>query len=603
MELEHLLHLVRELRERHVRRVVRALAAYAIVAGALVEVTEPVLHALHLPDSILTFVVIVLGLGFPLVAVVAWASTADTAGVTGGTVHGGIATPAGTPATVAAGRRVPAVLLVLLGFVAAAPGLLYFLVFRGRDADVGEEARSIAVLPFADLSAAKDQEYFADGMAEEILNALAQVEGLRVVGRTSSFSFKGKPATTSEIGRQLNVRKLLEGSVRKEGNRVRVAAQLVDVPHGDRVWSETYDRELTGVFAVQDEIAHAVVEALKVKILPGRPSDVNERRTTNPEAYNAYLLGKHSFDLGTADGMRRAVAELDRAVTLEPSYAPGWAWLSVSILNSEVYLSPGTPTEVERAARRALEAAERAVALGPDLADSWSARAWMRTSLSWDWSGARSDFDRALALAPRDTNILLRWSHLLGVLGQMDEAIAEGRKVIEIDPLYAWGWDFLASYYLRAKRPDLARDAATRALEIAPEHLYALQDLGAAELLLGKPAEALATFRRPPSEPLRLAGIALAEQDLGDAGAAQQALDALETRFGSGEPYEIALVHAWRGDRDGTFAWLDRALEQHGGRGFSRLAIRAIKREPLLGKVRDDPRFRAVLARMGLPAD
>jgi len=600
VELPHFLHWLRELRHHHVRRVFRALATYGVVAFALVEVYEPVMHALHLPEWTLTFVVLVLGIGFPVVAVLAW--------ILGSPVVSS-ATPSDAEARATSGPRRArlALLLAGVGLLIAAPGLAYYFLWHGRGAsEKGAETStpSIAVLPFADLSPAKDQEYFADGIAEEILNALANVEGLHVPGRTSSFFFKGKSAKLADIGRELNVGAVLEGSVRKEGNRVRVTAQVVDVPRGYHLWSETYDRELTGIFAVQDEIARAVVQALKVKLLPGGAPVVKEHRTTNPEAYNAYLLGRHFFDLGTPDGMSRAVAALEKALALDPQYAPAWAWLSVSILNSAVYLSQGGPAaQIDEAARRATAAADKAVALAPDLADCWSARAWMRTSISWEWAGAHADFDRAIALNPRDANILLRRSHLLALQGRLPEAIALARKVIEIDPLYAWGWDFLAAYYDGSGRPELARDAASKALEISPEHIYALRELGKAHLLMGEPGPALAVFQRHKWEAIRLTGTALAQHDLGNAEEEQKALDLLRARFADREPYEIALVYAWRGDADRAFEWLDRAFEQRGGRGVSRLHFRSLKYDPLLRKIRGDARYAALLRKMNLPVD
>ena len=397
---------------------------------------------------------------------------------------------------------------------------------------------------------------------------------------------------------------VLEGSVRKEGNRVRITAQVIDVARGDHVWSDSYDRELTGIFAVQDDIARAVVDALKVKLLPGPGAAVSEHRKTNPEAYNEYLLARHFFDLGTSDGMSRAVVALEKALALDSGYAPAWAWLSVSILNSAVYLSQGgSPAAVERAAERATAAAEKAVALAPDLAECWSARAWMKTSIAWDWAGARADFQRALALNARDPNILVRQSHLLAVIGNLPEAIATARKVIEIDPLYAWAWVFLAKYYIGSGRPDLARDAATRALEIAPEHIYAIRALGESQLLLGQPGAALAIFQRHPWEVIRLTGTALAQHDLGDIVQEQKALDVLRARFSDTEAYEIARIYAWRGDRDGAFEWLDRAYKQRGGRGVSRLHFRDVKHNPALRNIRDDPRYTALLRKMKLPVD
>lgn len=561
MELQHFVHWVRELRQRHVRRVFRMLAGYGIVAAALVEVTEPVVHALHLPEWTLTFVVVALALGFPVVAVFAWASSSPVEATDGGDASAGAAphpdAPPSGPRQRLSARLAAA--LVAVGLLVATPGLTWLVWIRGRGGSA-EARSSIAVLPFADLSAGKDQAYFADGIAEEILNALVHVDGLQVSGQMSSFYFKDKPTSLADIARQLNVANVLQGSVRKDGNRVRVTAQLVDVARGVDLWSDSYDRELTDIFAVQDDVARAVVNALKVKILPGSGSDVKEHRTANLDAYNAYLLGRHFFDLGTPEGMRRSVTELEKAVALDPNYAPGWAWLSVSVLNADVYLAEGrSAAAIDEAARRAIEAADRAVALGPDLAECWSARGWMRTSIAWDWDGAQADFRRALALNPRDTNILVRYSHLLAVLGRLPEAIATARKVVEIDPLYSWGWDFLSGYELGSGRPDLARDAATRALEIAPDHIYSRMTLGIADLLLDQPQEALAQFQRDRSEVIRLAGTALARHALGDSAEEEKTIAALRER------------------------------------------IRWIKSDPLLARIRDDPRYVDLLRKMGLP--
>ena len=592
MELPHFVHWLHELRRRHVRRIFRALVAYGIVAFALVEVAHPVTHALHLPEWTLTFVVLVLAFGFPVVAVLAW-------------IFGAPEATAADSAQVATRPRLDARLALVLvgaGLLVATPGVAYYFQ-RGRGGAERPGAAgtpSVAVLPFADLSPSKDQEYFADGMADEILSALGHVEGLRVPGRASSFFFKGKDVKLADIGRELDVGAILEGSVRKEGNRVRISADVVDVASGRRVWSETYDRELTGVFAVQEEIARSVVDALRVKLLPGRGPVVSpQARTTHPEAYNQYLLGRHYFDRGNTDGFRRAVDALEKALAVDPDYAPAWAWLATALLNFTVASEGGAARRgVSEALERAVAAADKAVALGPDVPEAHSARGWMRASITWDWAGAQSDLQRALDLNPRDANTLNRQSFLLGILGRLPEAIATARKASEIDPLYAWPWFFLAYYYDGSGRPDLAEEAATHALDLAPQNALALRELGVARLLRGNPAAALATLQRHPWEVTRLFGTALAQHDLGNAAEEQKALDELRTRFGDRAAWEIAQVHAWRGDRDGAFEWLDRAYAQHN------IGLRVLKlRSPLLKNVRADSRYSALLARMNLPAD
>jgi TolB-like protein/tetratricopeptide (TPR) repeat protein len=590
VELPHFVHWLHELRRRHVRRIFRALVAYGIVAFALVEITHPVTVALHLPEWVLTFVVLVLALGFPVVAILAWASGAAAPGVA-------------EPAEGAARRRLDprlAVVLVVVGLLVAAPGVAYYFLRGTGEARTTGAAGvpSIAVLPFADLSASRDQEYFADGMADEILNALGQIEGLRVPGRASSFFFKGKTVKLADVGRELGVATVLEGSVRKEGNRVRISADVVETASGRRVWSETYDRELTGVFAVQEDIARSVVDALRVKLLPGRGPTVAKGARTNPEAYNDYLLGRHYFDLGNTDGFRRAVDAFEKALAADPGYAPAWAWLATALLNFTRTSEGGVaPAGVSGALERALAAADRSVALGPDVPEAHSARGWMRAWITWDWAGAQSDLQRALELSPRDANTLLRQGFLLALLGRFPAAIATTRKAADIDPLQAWTWFFLAYYYDASGRFDLAEEAATHALDLAPQHLLALRELGVARLLHGDPAAALATFRRHPWDVARLTGTALAQHDLGNAAEEQKALDELRTRFGERAAFEIAEVHAWRGDRDRAFEWLERSYAQHN------LNFRTLKATPLLKNIRGDPRYAPLLARIGLPPD
>ncbi len=498
----------------------------------------------------------------------------------------------GTPGTMR--RRLALAAAALLVLLAAAAA-----VVRHRLAPStapGPTPPSIAILSFADLSPGKDQEYFADGLSDEILNALGHVEGLRVAGRSSSFAFKGKSATVGEIGRALHVGSLLEGSVRKEGQRVRVTAQVVNTADGYRLWSETFDRELTGIFAVQDEIARAVVRALAVQLLPGGGSISKERRTANAEAYNQYLLGRHFFDLGSIEGYRRAVDAFEKAIALDPGYAPAWAWLATALYNAAFQVGAAAGG-VPNARERALAAADKAVALAPDLSESNSARGWMRLAISWDWSGAQRDLDRALALSPRDPNILVREGYLLAVLGRFPEAIAITRKAAELDPLYPWAWFFLADYYNASGRPDLARDAALRTLELAPDHALAMRELGVSHLLAGDARAALEVFQRHPWEATRLSGVAIAHHDLGNDPEAAKALDALRARFADRAAFEIATVYARRGDRDSAFEWLDRSFAHRN------LALRIVKITPLLSNVRDDPRYPALLRKMNLPAD
>ena len=318
-------------------------------------------------------------------------------------------------------------------------------------------APSIAILPFVDLSPQHDQEYFSDGIAEEILNALVHVDGVKVAGRTSSFSFKGKNATLSDVGRALHVAHVLEGSVRKSGGRVRITAQLVNVADGYHRWSEAYDRELADVFAVQEEIAQAVVSALKVSLAPGRAPTTSERRTGSAEAYNEYLLGRQLYLRHSNEGHRRATQAYERALALDPGYAPAHAQLAL-VLRARHYEEddPGAAAEFRR---RALEEAERAVALGPDLPEAYSIRGFLRSAWRRDWKGAEVDLRRALELGPGDSPTHRRLGMLLASQGRLAAALAEAERSTQLDALDSTNWMWLGLFQTAMGRTDLARRA------------------------------------------------------------------------------------------------------------------------------------------------
>lgn len=451
---------------------------------------------------------------------------------------------------------------------------------------------SIAVLPFTDMSQAKDQEYFSDGMSEELLNLLAQVPGLHVAGRTSSFSFKGKNAGIAEIGKALNVATVLEGSVRKSGNRLRITAQLINVADGYHLWSQTYDRKLTDVFAMQDEIAGAVVDALKLQLLPAQRPDASKRFVPSPEAYDQFLLGRQFANRNTQDGYASAFAAYRRAVALEPQYADVYAALSLAE-KSASFLTVSSADFV-RGQRRALAAAEQAIASDPALADGYAARGAVRIE-SWDWAGAQADIEKAFALNPESIATYACSACFLATQGRLQEAIVAVSKALELNQLSAEDWQKLGRF--KAAVGDLAgaRRALTRGLVISPKDGSLPFYLGLVSLLEGNPDAARAESERLSNGPPRLVLVAAAEHDLGHTAASQQALEALLAKHSQDFPYRIAEVHAWRGERDQAMAWLERAYAQH-----DRL-LRFLKFDPLLRSLHGDPRYSALLRKMGLP--
>ena len=576
------------------RRVFRALAGWGIVTFAALQVTEPVMHALDLPDWTLKVVVGVLALGFPVTILLSWTFDLRSTGIVK-------TAPASEDLSGKSKslRRVRLAMLALgFGVVAAAPGVAW-VAWRSMRATTTSPASppSIAVLPFADMSPQKDQEYFADGVAEEILGALAHVEGLRVIGRTSSFSFRGKSDDVATIAQKLRVGALLEGSVRKEGSKIRITAQLINAADGSPLWSQTFDRELAGVLAVQDEIARAVVAALRVKLLPRDSLGSSEGQSGNPEARNQYLLGVQFARLGSRDGYRRAEAALRKAIALDPGYARAHALLAEALwgrYNSADAASAGETQELQRGA---LAAAERAVALAPGLAGSYQARGAVRRRALWDWPSSKADLERAQALSPNDPDTLWNLGWQTAMLGGVADGLALLQRATDVDPLSPEAWRWLAFVYLGAGEDDRARRALLRALEIAPEHDWALATLAMSLLSGGDAAGALRTMERSRTEMWRLWGRALAHHTLGHPGESQAALDSLVPMSAHVATYQIAEVYAWRGERDQAFEWLERCYREHD----SGLLLMAF--DPLLRDLHADPRWKALLEKMRLPMD
>jgi len=447
--------------------------------------------------------------------------------------------------------------------------------------------KSIAVLPFVDMSEHKDQEYFSDGLSEELIDMLTKVSELRVPARTSSFYFKGKQATIADIAKALGVAHVLEGSVRKSGNTLRVTAQLIRVDNGYHVWSETYDRKLEDIFKLQDEIANAVVTALRVHLLSTQP--VVSHRTLNPEAYNQLLLGRQFQNRASPDSFRRAVEAYSKAIALDPNYAAAYAGLAYA----EAYLWDQTGDL--GGMRRAEAAADRAVALAPEQADGYAARGFVRSVYSWDWAGAQSDFAKALLLDPTDSTVQRRFGSLMASLGRLPEAVAAVTKATALDPLSNPAWEHLGRYLMFSRDFAGAHEALHRALEIQPESPYGQNDFGELLLLEGNAAEALAMFRKIVDEVFRLSGTAMAEHIVGRAKESQQALDELIAKHAHEAAFQIAESYAWRGEKDKAFEWLERAYQQRDG------GLAEIKGDLPLASLRGDRRYRALLHKMNLP--
>jgi TolB-like protein/Flp pilus assembly protein TadD len=446
--------------------------------------------------------------------------------------------------------------------------------------------QSIAVLPFVDMSEKHDQEYFSDGLAEELLNILAKTPGLHVIARTSSFYFKGKQVTVPEIGKTLGVANILEGSVRKSGTHLRVSTQLVVADSGEEVWSEVYSMEFKDLFKVQDQIAGAVSAALRLKLLPSQALD--HRGTSSPDAYEQLLLAREFSRAAGADAKQRAVAAYQKAIAIDPKYAAAYAELSIM----QNYVADFTGDAAGNVA--ALASAEKAVALAPDQADGYAARGVLRLTTNFDWQGAQADLSRALSIDAGDSRVQARYAYVMAAVGRLDEATVAIRKSLAADPLSVSAWGNLSLYAIASGDYPAAHEALGHALALNPKSTYSLKNAGKLQLLEHDPAAALRTFASCQDEVFRLYGTVMAEYSLGHFQESQKSLGELVTKHGDDAAFQIATVYAWRGEKDAAFEWLERAYAERDG-GLIELTT-----EPLLRGLREDLRYRTFLTRLKL---
>jgi TolB-like protein/DNA-binding winged helix-turn-helix (wHTH) protein/Tfp pilus assembly protein PilF len=452
---------------------------------------------------------------------------------------------------------------------------------------------SIAVLPFADLSPAKDQEYFSDGLAEQLINDLARVSGLKVVGRSSSFRFKGKNQDLRDVGRKLGVANVLEGSVRREGNHVRITAELIKADDGFQLWSQTYDREINDIFAVQDEIAEAATEALQLKLLRSDGQPIRSKsRSANPEAYQAYLQANYFLGRGHGkEDLGRALTYADQAINLDPKYAPAWA-LRAAVQNRMAGFSL---IDITEGSRRARDDAERAIALDPTSASGYQALARTQNDYDWDWSAANASLTSAAALEPGSVEVVRLRSYLSRELGDLDLAIKLYEQAVALDPLRT---DFhLGLGYLLyvADRNDEAPAELEKALDLNPQAALVHVTLGKILMAKGKPQQALAEMEKEPNEWGKLTGQVLVYHALGREQDSDIALAELIAKYGADSAFQIAQAYAFRGQIDESFEWLGRAYKQRDG------GMTDIKIDPLLRNLHRDPRFAELLQKMRLP--
>jgi len=427
---------------------------------------------------------------------------------------------------------------------------------RGADITTPDlRSQSVAVLPFLDMSETKDQQYFADGLTEELIERLASVPRLHVVARSSSFYFKGKQATVTEIARTLGANYLLEGSVRKAGNGIRITTHMVRADDGFDLWSETYDRPLADIFKIQDEIAGTVVQVLKVSVVPEEAN-----LTSNPEAYAEFLRALAHVDKGFASDYETADMQLHAALRLDPQFAGAWALLAMATIWRFDVRAPNPTLEACASAR---SAANRALELGPTLSQTHRAKGIALQSCDGDLNGARAEFDRALQLQPDDPLLLLSQARLAAEMGQPDRSIEFARRATAVDPLNPWTFSALGDVYLYLGHAVEAESAYRKAIQINPSLAYNHSALAIALLTNHKPAEAVAESEREPDLQYRLMVRPIALDAAGRNTDAEQELAELKMRYREENSDWVALFYACRHDSDAAIQWLRTYLARH----------------------------------------
>lgn len=526
--------------------------------------------------------------------------------------------PAGVPGPAATARapaivrfppprwRLPAMALA----AAAVLAIGYFAIMRGlpsqppvsvstqavpeaRVAGAGastEQQATIAVLPFADMSEGKDQEYFADGMAEEILDLLAKLPALRVIGRTSSFQFKSRSVDLRTIGETLGAAYLVEGSVRKAGSRIRVTAQLIDAGSGTQLWADSFDREFGDILDLQDQIATAIARALQLAVVA---EDARPRRPLqNTEAYTHYLRGRAALDRGDAESLPGAVDDFEQALALDPGFTRAAEALTLAHLvnlgNNGVTSAVGWP-RIAAAARRALK-------LDPKSALAHAILGLQYATYEYDWRAATAELRQALALDSRDPVAIYHLSWLAFDLGWHRDALRLSNESVLIDPLNPDAQQNCAIINYLLGNLEVAERGLRASLRISPtftgNHWY----LGQLYLLRGDANRALDEMRAEPSL-LRDLGLALAYHALGRKAESDAALARGTRAVGGDVPMNVAIAHAWRGERDEAFAWIEKAIDVR-----DLLVGHKFWDEPMLEPLRSDPRYKALLAKLNRPA-
>jgi len=585
------------------RNVFRVAIGYIVSSWLLAQVADLVLENIGAPDWVMQTILLVLALGFPVVVFFSWAYEVTPEGIKRESEvdrSQSIMHHTGRKLD----RAITAVLIVALAYFAYDK----FVLSAERDADLveattqaateqveteqeesAEPDKSIAVLPFVNMSSDPEQEYFSDGISEELLNLLTKIPGLRVIARTSSFSFKGQDVSVAEIAETLNVAHVLEGSVRKSGNQVRITAQLIRASDSSHLWSVRYDRELEDVFAVQDEIAATVVAKLKVTLFGPTPKIVE----TDPAAYDLLLRARQLFRQFTPEAAKQAAIVYQQALAIDPDYAQAWSEMAAlyKIGTSEVgYFS------LEEGFSLAREAAERALVIDPDLAEPHATLGMIELSHKRDLKAAVRHFERAMELEPNNLDILVEAHQLLCILDRPRplNSLAIEKLKVSIDPVNEWNHLELALAYSGAEQFDGALLSARTAQSLSPKMPIVSMAIGNVLMREGELEAALGEFNQETHEGYRLMGQSMAYFALGQLAQSDAALTELAEKYDKVAAIQVAMVLAYREEFDRAFRWLDKA-DQYNDAGL--MSVNCFSE---LENLHDDPRWLQFQKRIGV---
>ena len=577
------------------RNVIRVATAYMVASWLIIQVVETIFPVYGLGDFAIRTIITLLAIGFVPTLIFSWAFEITPEGL-----RREVDVVREHSITRFTGKKIDRIIIVLLASALGYFAIDKFILDPVENIQIAESAhqegrsealiesygdKSIAVLPFVNMSADPEQEYFSDGISEELLNLLAKLPNLRVIARTSTFAYKDKDVKITDIAKELDVAHILEGSVRKSGNQIRITAQLIRTTDSSHLWSNTYDRTLDNIFAIQDEIAAAVVDELRVTLLGEAVPRIS---TTSPESYALYLQGRHLNDQLTKQAYEESEILLKEALAIDPEFAPAWRQLGITYRGQEDFGRP--KQEVFELAQ---DAFERAVALDHDFAQAYASLSLL-ARYKFDFPAADEYLQNALRFKGDSGFPYGAAASLSRTFGRIEQSIDLARKSISHDPIQSAAYANLGYSLYYADRLDEAASAFRKAISLSPKRFRSYVYLGRVLIAQGLSQDALNVIEKTPHQPYRLTGLAMVYHALEDREASDQALSNLAANWSETMAFQIAEVHAFRGNKNEAFDWLQTALDTKDA------GLTVLLGNPAFNDLTFDARFQSLVEKLGL---